>query len=47
MRRAAEAPRAWQFHVAALDFDYESSGRIDEDIAITFRETLLGLGVRF
>jgi hypothetical protein len=30
-----------------LDFDYESSGRIDKDIALNFRGPLLGLGARF
>lgn len=30
-----------------LDFDYESSGRLDKDIALNFRGPLLGLGASF
>jgi hypothetical protein len=30
-----------------LDFDYESSGKVDKDIQLNFRGPLLGLGVRF
>jgi hypothetical protein len=30
-----------------LDFDHESSGKVDKEIQLNFRGPLLGLGVRF
>jgi hypothetical protein len=41
------APLAVGAGYKVLDFDYESSGKVDKDIQLNFRGPLLGLGVQF